>query len=865
MRNGPEFVRRVRDALAHLHDSVHLRRHALVALAPAANRASQERVDEGAWLRRELLEAVERLRPDLDEAGVGGPRRRHEILRLHFVEALDGATVQRRLSLSRSQYYADLAAAVEAAAFVLAQKWGSEDGLSGRDTPSGAPDRIGLLPAASLPRPLTSFVGREREMEELLGLLRVPEAKAATAGGVRLLTLTGGPGSGKTRLATEVASALSAESAVRFVDVAGLRDPALVLPAIAVSLGLRPGAEPDLITRMAGQVGEGRVLLVLDNFEHLLDAACDLTDLLGACAGVRALVTSRVPLRLSGEHEFPVLPLPVREGLAETPGAVAESAAVRLFVERARAVKPTFLLDGDNVAAIVEICRRVDGLPLGIELAAARVRVFTPREVAAALESRLAFLTQGPRDLPARQQTLRDAIAWSYELLDGSEQRLFRVLGVFAGGCTVDDVRQVVERTEGSPRDVLAGLEALVTKSLLQRDEPAGPLRFRMLESVREFAREQLERGGDAAMTYRAHASHFLNLASPLRQDIQGAHAPQALDAMEHQHDNHRAALEWAVAGGAPLLGLRLAYCLSFFWWLRGYLMEGRRWLEAVLAVTGDEPQAERADVLTAAGVFARAVDDNVGARNRLEESVRIFRRLGNESGLSTALRWLGMVLIDLDCLGEAQDALARSLDLARREAGRFGEAQSLAFLGELSRAAGDYAEGERLNMEIACAFREVGSPTQIGIALQNAGFAALRLGAISRARQHFVESLTNLPVDTKLASPVSCAGLAAWCAASGRFEEAARLFGAVAAQLSSTGYTLNRVDRRDHDHGLTQAHKALSAVEFETAWREGQALSFEAAVQYALQLANGEPTALGADVPGSVTSSPLVHPSNVV
>jgi tetratricopeptide (TPR) repeat protein len=294
--------------------------------------------------------------------------------------------------------------------------------------------------------------------------------------------------------------------------------------------------------------------------------------------------------------------------------------------------------------------------------------------------------------------------------------------------------------------------------------------------------------------------------------------------------------------------------------------VEGREWLIVALSAAGNLPTVERAEALAAAGVFSRALADVGVARAYLEESAALNAQLDNREGLSRTLRWLGMLLLDLDQRAEAHEALTHSLDVATSADDTHGRAQSLSFLGESARVTENYPEAERLNVESAELFRELGNNTQLATALQNAGFAALRSGALGRAERLFRESLAVVsPMSDRLVSPVSCAGLAAWCAATGRAEEATRLFGAVDAQLRSTGYTLNRVDQRDRDHGMAQARRALSAAEFETAWTQGQVMSFEAAVEYALRLANGEPTALETDVPGSVTSSPPIHPSNVV
>ena len=437
----------------------------------------------------------------------------------------------------------------------------------------------------NLPTHPTALLGRERELAEVRKLYE---------DGARLVTLTGPGGTGKTRLGLQVAADLldAFEHGVFLVELAPISDPALVPSTVAQALGVRDIGSRPIVDAVKKHLRSRSVLLLLDNFEQVLPAAAVAADLLAACPGLAVLATSREPLRLRGEHEYAVPPLALPEaGLGTTSEVVSQAPAVALFVQRARAVRADFALTDENAAAVAEVCARLDGLPLAIELAAARVRLLTPEAMAARLERRLPLLVGGARDLPARQRALRDTIAWSHDLLDEHERRLFRRLSVFVGGWTLD-AAEAVCNTDGN-LDTLDGLESLVSKSLVRQDVDArGEPRFAMLETIREYALERLAASGEAAEMRQRHADNYVALAERTAPELYGHGLVAWFVRLEAEHDNMRAALAWSQAEerGAGIR-LRLPLALWRFWLVRGYPAEGRQWLRRAFSA-GDGASA---------------------------------------------------------------------------------------------------------------------------------------------------------------------------------------------------------------------------------------------------------------------------------
>ena len=486
-----------------------------------------------------------------------------------------------------------------------------------------------------LPVPRTSFIGREGVLADVRRLI------GSTTTGARLLTLTGPGGTGKTRVALEAARAMLDDypDGVHFVRLASIADARLVGTTIALALGVAgEGRQPPLEV-LKNYLRDRRVLLVLDNFEQVLGAAVDIADLLSACPRLHVLVTSRAPLRLLGEQELAVPPLGLPDAADHASSAPEASEAVRLFVERASAVKPDFALNEENAVAVSEICRRLDGLPLAIELAAARSRLLSPRSMLGPLERRLHLLTGGARDAPARQQTLRNTIAWSYDLLEPDEQALFRRLAVFVGGCSLEAAASVCDQDH-----ILDLVDSLVAKSLLRSvGATDGELRLGMFETIREFGLEQLAWTGELEPQRRRHAEYFLSLAERAEPALGGPDARSWLDRLELEHDNLRAALEWSLGQPAGETALRLVAAMARFWWIAGHFGEGSRWSHRALADSATRSRA-RMRALHGGGWLAHVQRDSGTARRLLEESLSIAEELCEAGRVGFFVNGLGLV-----------------------------------------------------------------------------------------------------------------------------------------------------------------------------------------------------------------------------
>jgi predicted ATPase/class 3 adenylate cyclase len=476
----------------------------------------------------------------------------------------------------------------------------------------------------------TPLIGRKREVAEVYERLLRPE--------VRLLTLTGVGGTGKTRLSLQAAAELTEqfEDGVFFVSLAAIRDPQLVVPAMAATLGVKEAGGQPLLESVEDSLGEKHILLMVDNFEQVIEAAPVVTELLSTASNLKVLATSRIPLRLYGEHEYavPPLALPDPERLPSVE-RLTHYEAVRLFVERAQAAKADFSVTNESAPAVAQICYRLDGLPLAIELAAARIKVLSPQKMLGRLGNRLKLLTGGARDLPERQRTLRSTIEWSYGLLGEGEKVLFARLSVFAGGRTMEAIEAICDAEGDLPVDVLDGLSSLVDKSLLKQEEGAGgEPRFVMLETIHEFAREKLQESEESEDIRRLHAEYFLALAEEAEPAVEGAQQPVWLERLEEEHDNMRRALSWSLGQGQDSeLALRMSAALGEFWYLRGYFGEGRRWLEEALAKSGRTPTAARARALQRVSWLAFQQGDLDRAEEASEEERRRRHRRGGEPG----------------------------------------------------------------------------------------------------------------------------------------------------------------------------------------------------------------------------------------
>jgi predicted ATPase/DNA-binding XRE family transcriptional regulator len=629
-----------------------------------------------------------------------------------------------------------------------------------------------------LPKPLTSLIGREAELTNVTNLLGDPA--------VRLLTLTGPGGTGKTRLALEVASEVAEAfpDGVVFVPLASLIDPTLVASTMAQCLGLREGAGQSPVERLTTHLGDKRMLLVLDNFEHLQSAAPLVTDLLAVCPWVTVLVTSRVRLRLRGEREVLVPPLalpkptdlPEREELALVP-------AVRLFVERAQDVKADFTLTKENAPAIAEICHRLDGLPLALELAAARIKILSPAALLARLDRRLLLLTGGAQDLPDRQKTLRDTIAWSYDLLPADEQALFRRLSVFVGGFTLEAAEAIADAAGELGAGVIDGIASLVDKSLLRQvDQTIGDLRFGMLETVREFGFQQLEESDDEDRVRAAHAAYFLNMAEEAAPWLERDQQVVWLACLEAEHANVRAAITWLRTRDDSTFVLRFGAALWLFWFGR-HAEEGLRWLVDALASGGGADPLLRAAALHGAGNLARDRDDPKQGEAFHREELALRRAIRDEAGIGKTLLPLGVEAREQEDFARAEELLAESasrlsvsgdtwalsiaikglgdvalvrgdleqarahytegLNIARERGDRYNMAEALTGLGRVAMISGEFDAAVPFYNESIALAREAGDAQGVATSLGHLALARIETGEVDSAEALLGEALT--------------------------------------------------------------------------------------------------------------------------
>ncbi len=596
----------------------------------------------------------------------------------------------------------------------------------------------GLSPAAhNLPVQRTPFVGREEELFLLDSMLRDPE-------GPRLVTLTGPGGTGKTRLALRAAeNAMDAfMGGVYFADLAPLTEPRQVASAIAMSVGVRETADLELCAAIAQRLDSaGPVLLVLDNFEHLMEAASGIARLFERCATVKILATSRLPLHLYGEQEFPVppLPLPAEDGS----GRAMDFASIELFVQRAAAVRPGFALTAENTAAVAEICRRLDGLPLAIELAAARTKVLPPRALLARIENRLELLTGGSRDLPERHQALRRTIGWSYELLTPAERKLFTRLAVFVGGCTLEAAEAVCNTREDLEVDITEGISSLVDKSLIRQgaEEPGEP-RFSMLETIRDYARERLASSGDMPETERAHAAYYLVLSEELAGS--GPAQQEALAFYQREYGNVRMAIRHLIASGNGEWALRLGGAQLWFWEQVEYFGEGRELLEAILRMpSAQAPTALRARVAYLQGTLCyRLGDYSQALRLQEDEALAIFRQLGDRRGMASALIGVATIKHALKRSGEAMSLLRQAERMWREQGDDSAADYCLHNLARIAAARGEYATARGLLETIAVQFERRGDRRGAASAFCSLGDLAEQEGDIEGARAHQLDGL---------------------------------------------------------------------------------------------------------------------------
>jgi predicted ATPase/transcriptional regulator with XRE-family HTH domain len=757
-------------------------------------------------------------------------------------------------------------------------------------TPPSSPQR----PRHNLPVPATALIGREREVAAVCALFCGLD--------LRLVTLTGPGGVGKTRLALQVAADLLDvfPEGVYVVSLASLRDSNLVIATVAQTLGVRETGGQSLFNSLVVCLRRKRILLLLDNFEHLLEAAPLVADLLASCPTIAVLVTSRAPLRLCGEQEFavPSLELPppiktteitevgrvagkeVREASASTVAELIQYAAVRLFTDRAGSLRPGFALTPESGSAVAAICQRLDGLPLAIELAAAWVRLFEPAALLARLANPLALLTLGARDLPDRQRTLRATIDWSYHLLDEAEQALFARLSVFMSGCTLDAIEAVCNANGDLSVTCIARVASLIEKNLLRSGAGLdGQPRLAMLETIHSYARERLDAREETTAFQQRHATYYLTLAEAGEALLRGPAQRRQWEWLEIEYDNLRTALGWSLGGGDAETGVRLAGALSDFWDRRGYLSEGRGWLAAALAQSS-VTTATRAKAFAQAARLALTQGDYPAASTLLEASMILFRELGRSSEVAEVLNTQGHVALNQGDEKRAVALFEESLALSREIRHDRSAAWTLWSLGHLARSQRDYARAGMLYDEGLALFESLGDTRGIGFTLwalgnlarsqkddiraavyydealalaQKAGdragiasarhkqsYLALHRGDHARAEALLLESLA-LSRDIELTDQIAwdLAGLGGVAAAQGRPERAVRLLAAAAAWFDSVGHVLDPTERDEHDRYIAAARAQLNEETFNAAWAEGRTLTLDQAVAEVLGTTN--------------------------
>ncbi len=694
----------------------------------------------------------------------------------------------------------------------------------------------------NLPLQLTSFIGRERELAEVSRLLLT----------TRLLTLTGAGGSGKTRLALEVAAQMlkGFPGGVWLVELAALSDPALVPQVVASALGMREVAGRTLTEALVDYLKPKHVLLVLDNCEHLIEACAHLAEtLLRSCPNLRILATSREPLHIPGEVTWlvPTLSRPNPERLPPLQNLLRYE-AIRLFVERARDALPGFTVAGHNAAAVAQACHRLDGLPLAIELAAARVKVLSVEQIAARLDDSLRLLVGSSRTALTRHQTFKATLDWSHDLLSDKERRLFRRLAVFAGGFSLEAAEAVCAGEDIEQDEVLDLLSQLVEKSfvIVDKHQDSEP-RYRLLEPIRQYSVEKLQASGDEAVVRSRHRDWYLALAEIAAQPI-GVSLGQAqmggpqqgvwVARLAQEYDNLRAALAWSQTetGGAEP-GLRLAMALGQFWQMRGTAREGLAWLEIMLAKGRELPASTRAEALREAAFLGYHVGEFEQATTFAEEALVLYQDLGDVSGIARTRTLLARIA---ESQGDQQRALIlaeQSLALHREAGDKWGTAVALFTLGDIAYAQADSARAAMLLEESLALCREVGNTWASGRRLARLGQIALAQDDLARATRRLQEALTVCrEAGDHWGIAMSLIGLAGMAGAQGEPERGARLLGAIDAVQQGFATVMWPVDRAEYRRSLAAIRAALTEEQFAAAWAEGQAMTLDEVIAVVLE-----------------------------
>ncbi len=681
----------------------------------------------------------------------------------------------------------------------------------------------------NLPAQLTSFVGRQKEIAEIKQHLKAS----------RLVVLTGPGGTGKTRLALRVASELHGvyHDGVWWVELAPLRDPGLVADAIAQALKLNASREAPLAELLKRRLKHMHVLLLLDNFEHLLPAAPLLGELLAAAPQVWVLATSRERLHVYGEQEYPVHPLELPDlQHDESPAELLAHDAVRLFVQRASAVQPGFSLDEAQKSAVASICVRLDGLPLALELAASQVKILPPTLLAQRLQDSLGSLPAGPRDRPERQRTLRATIQWSYALLNEDEQALFARLAVFSGGATLDAIQRVCGHDQ--PDDLVNTLTALVDKNLVfRRDHRLSEPRFAMLGIIHEYAHERLQASGETDRFQVRCVDYFTSLAEQAAGQIRGSRQSYWLNRLLAEQDNLRAALAWTLEGQDLLTGLRMTAALGDHWYYNGLAGEGQYWTGLALRKAASAPPALRAGVLRAAGQLASGVGDLLKAGELLSQALALYRQLEDERNAAWALVLLSMYRLGNTAKDQENMALCQEgLEIFRRLDDRPGMAQAFNILGELARLAGDDEAASRYYEECLALVNQTGERLREGMLYSNLSFLAYHRAQYQQAEQLARQALRIYrEMGNYYGMITDLAILAGPAAALGDSLRAACLLGASQALLEKYGIQHQPSDVPEIQRYIAAVQSQLGAQDLRTAWQAGSAMTLQEVVDYAL------------------------------
>ncbi|MEX2535331.1 MAG: tetratricopeptide repeat protein [Trueperaceae bacterium] len=714
--------------------------------------------------------------------------------------------------------------------------WSDDPAVTPQDPPTPLPWDGPVHRASPLPLPLTQLLGREPVLQSTVGLLR--------RRGVRLVTLTGPGGIGKTHLALEVAQRVQMDfpDGARWAMLASLEDAERLPSALAQIFGVQESGSYPLWDRIKDHLQDKSLLLVLDNFEQIIAAAPLVSDLLRACAGVKVLVTSREVLRLSGEHEVAVPPLdapPIGSHSRFDPDEAASYAAVELFMQRAQAVRPEFTLTPENAAAVAEVCSRLDGLPLAIELAAARIRLFSPEAMLSRLTRSLDLLTGGSRDAPGRQRTMRQAIAWSYELLDEEERRMLRRFSVLSGGFTLEAADAV-----GLPeRDLLNTVTSLIEKSLLKSDAGEEP-RFVMLETIRGYGVEMLGEHGEEAEVRYLHATYFADFMTKIEPDLHGPEQAKWMRLAGREHANIGVALRWCLDSGDSSTALRLASATWWYWFVRGHLTEGRETLAELLPMARASDSPLLSDVLLAAAELAVGQNDHAQGAVLFREAESASRSSGGSVVLARALRGLSCVSVLTGDFRTATGYVEEGLAEARGCSQEREVALFLNSLGEIARSRGEYDKAEAHYEESIAILRGLGDWVRIVTVLANLGYMAQRQGDLSRSIERFSEGLRLAQeVGSIRGIGTTLAGLAGVAVVAGNPRKAAMLFGAAEAVHGAHGVVPEPVDRAEMERSVALGRAAVTPETWTSCTAEGTRMSVEEAIAAALEV---EPTNIG-------------------